>query len=165
MTARDAWVFSGRPFDVADSRNLRQRQAAELVAPGDVNAKYSPGGVTDLEHFVQALQIEVGAVDASVRVPGTLEATERLAQGGHMPEHLAGRIQEAYGFLRRLIDALRVVRGNARDLTIPPLETPAFAYLARRLYFDTPEHLAEAIAVRMEFARWLWEEGGLLRAV
>ncbi len=165
VAARDAWVYSGRRFDVSNSRHLRSRQAAELVSPGTINAKYSPGGVTDLEYFVQALQIEVGASDPAVRVPGTLEAVERLVRGGHLPEHLGGKIQEAYGFMRRLIDALRVVRGNARDLTIPQPGSPAFAYLARRLYFQAPADLAEALDVRMEFARWLWEERGLLRAV
>ena len=163
IAARDEWVYSGRPFDVANSRHLRQRQAAELVPSGAVNAKYSPGGVTDLEYFVQALQIEIGAFDPSVRVPGTLEAVERLSRGGHLPEHMAAKIQEAYGFMRRLIDALRVVRGNAKDLTIPQIGSPAFAYLARRLSFETPRDLAEALEVRMAFARWLWEERGLLQ--
>ena len=43
------------------------------------------------------------------------------------------RLQEAYNFLRDLINALRMVRGNAKDLTVPSPDDEAFAFLARRL--------------------------------
>jgi glutamate-ammonia-ligase adenylyltransferase len=38
--------------------------------------------------------------------------------------------------LRQLIGALRVVRGNARDLTVPGAGTEEYGFLARRLGFD-----------------------------
>jgi len=160
---RDAWVYSGAPIDVGDILHLRQRQAAELVPMGQVSAKYSPGGVVDIEYFVQALQIEHGHADASIRVPGTLEAAQLLADGGYVPELFAAKLQDAYGFLRRLIDALRVDRGHAKDLTIPLTNSKAFAYLARRLYFESPARLAEAIDVRMRFGQSLWESFERLR--
>jgi glutamate-ammonia-ligase adenylyltransferase len=155
-TMRDTWVYSGAPIDIADILHLRERQATELVPSGQVSAKYSRGGVVDIEYLVQALQIEHGHANPSIRVPGTLEAAQRLADGGYVPELLAAKLQDAYGFLRRLIDALRVDRGHAKDLTIPPTDSKAFAYLARRLYFDSPERLAEAIDVRMRFGQSLW---------
>ena len=161
---RDAWVYSGGPLDLANILRLRQRQATELVGPGEVNAKYSPGGLVDLEYFVQALQIEAGAADPAVRTPGTLEGAELLAQAGYLPAMTAARIQESYGLMRRLIDALRVVRGNARDLAIPATDSKAFAYLARRMYYETPADLARAIEVRMAFGRSLWERFEELRA-
>ena len=34
-----------------------------------------------------------------------------------------------------LIDGLRMVRGNAKDLTVPPYDSEAFAFLARRLRY------------------------------
>jgi glutamate-ammonia-ligase adenylyltransferase len=43
------------------------------------------------------------------------------------------RLREAYVFQRDLIDALRIVRGHARDLTVPPPESEEFLFLARRL--------------------------------
>ncbi len=163
VAQRDDWVYSGAPIDVGDILHLRERQSAELVPSGQVSAKYSPGGVVDIEYFVQALQIEHGHADASIRVPGTLEAAQRLADGGYVPELFAAKLQDAYGFLRRLIDALRVDRGHAKDLTIPPSDSKAFAYLARRLYFESPDHLAQAIEVRMRFGRALWESFERLR--
>jgi glutamate-ammonia-ligase adenylyltransferase len=156
IEARDAFVYSGAPLDLQDIAHLRSRQASEL-ATGDLDAKYGAGGVVDIEYFVQALQIEVGAIDPTVRAAGTLEGCELLRRGGWIPELLAAKLQDAYLFLRQLIDGLRVVRGNAKDLAVPDRESREFAYLARRLYFERPEDLARAIDVRMAFARGLWD--------
>ena len=128
--SRDAFVYSGSPVDVENILHLRRRQASELVSPGTVSSKYSPGGLVDLEYFVQARQIAVGHLDPGVRVTGTLDAIDRLAQGRHMSENHAREIGQGYQFLRRLIDALRVVRGNAKDLTIPKLDSQESEYLA-----------------------------------
>lgn len=152
---RDAFVYSGAPLDRLEIAHLRARQADELVPAGEVSAKHSPGGVVDIEYWVQARQIEVGAADIRVRTPSTLTALERLVDGGHIPTDLGRETAEAYAFLRRLIDALRVVRGHARDLTIPPQDSKAFAYLARRLELD-PEALRSAIDRHMASARALW---------
>ena len=63
-----------------------------------------------------------------------------------------------YEYLRRLIDALRVVRGNARDLALPAPESRAEAYLARRLGLDSGEELRTTLAERMTAARASWED-------
>jgi glutamate-ammonia-ligase adenylyltransferase len=159
VAARDAFVYSGAPLDVENILHLRRRQAQELVPSGAVSAKHSPGGLVDVEYFVQACQIAVGHADASVRVTNTLDAIDRLAQGGHMRQELASELRETYEFLRRLIDALRVVRGHARDLTIPPEDSREFAYLSHRLQLESPAQLRDAIAARMESAKALWGRG------
>lgn len=159
VQARDAFVYAPSPLDLENIRHLRQRQATELVPPGAVNAKYSPGGLTDIEYYVQALQILFGQRDASVRVTNTLEAIERLSRAGYLDGERAHALSETYSFLRRLIDALRVVRGHAKDLTIPSPHTREFAYLARRLQHSSPDELQRAIATNMGFAAALWEAG------
>ncbi|MFH1523979.1 MAG: hypothetical protein ABIF04_03365, partial [Chloroflexota bacterium] len=40
-------------------------------------------------------------------------------------------------FLRWLIDSLRVVRGNSKDINIPQLDSEEFAFLARRLRYGS----------------------------
>ena len=52
-------------------RAMRERQLRHLVTPGTVNAKYSQGGLVDLEYIVQGLQITHGAADPSLRVTNT----------------------------------------------------------------------------------------------
>jgi glutamate-ammonia-ligase adenylyltransferase len=108
---------------------------------------------------VQACQVAVGHLDPGVRVSNTLNAIERLARGRHLSEEKARGLSNTYSFLRRLIDALRVVRGHAKDLTIPAIESREFAYLARRLQYDSPEQLQEAIASQMGLARRVWDSG------
>jgi glutamate-ammonia-ligase adenylyltransferase len=149
---RNAYVYSGSPLDRGDISHLRTRQATELVPAGVVNAKYSAGGVVDLEYWVQARQIEAGHSDDRVRVPNTLLAVQRLREGGHVEAALAQQITATYSFLRRLIDALRVVRGHARDLAIPSNSARDFAYLARRLGTN-PAALDGEINRHMAFAR------------
>lgn len=127
--------------------------------PGAVSAKHSLGGLVDIEYFVQACQIAVGHRDPGIRVTNTLDAIGRLAQGGHLASTRARELADAYGFLRRLIDALRAVRGNAKDLTIPPAGEREFAYLARRSEFDSSSKLEDAIATWMGLAGSVWEGG------
>ena len=56
----------------------------------------------------------------------------------------ATRLRAAYVFQRNLIDALRIVRGHARDLTVPSAESEEFLFLARRLgYGSEVERLKE----------------------
>ena len=85
---------SGRPLDKENILHLRRRQAEELVRPGTVNAKYSPGGLVEIEYFVQAWQTAVGHLDARVRVGNTIDAISRLADGGHMRSERTGELRE-----------------------------------------------------------------------
>ncbi len=142
----DAYVFSGTPFDVAAMRAMRERQLRHLVTPGTVNAKYSQGGLVDLEYIVQGLQITHGAADPALRVTNTAEAIERLAAAGVISAENGVRLGEALLFLHQLINALRMVRGSNRDLTVPAEESEEFAFLARRLgYGNDPARLGVAI--------------------
>ena len=84
---------------------------------------------------MQALQITHGAQDPTVRSTNIREAMAALAAGGYLSQGDYTQLRRAHTFLRWLIDGLRMVRGNARDLTVPPPESEAFAFLARRLRY------------------------------
>ena len=155
VEVRDAFVYSGIPLDMKNILHLRNRQASELVQAGSVNAKYSPGGLVDVEYFVQAQQIAVGHTDPNVRVTNTLDAIDQLARGGHISKQRTSELRETYGFLRQLIDALRGVRGHARDLAIPSVDSREFAYLTRRLKYESSLKLQRAIAIHMDTAGML----------
>jgi glutamate-ammonia-ligase adenylyltransferase len=156
VQARDAFVYCPKPVNYDNIVHLRHRQAAELVSANSISAKHSLGGLTDIEYFVQAKQIEAGGRNPNVRTTNTLEAISRLHQYGSLSPTLAEKLALAYRFLRRLIEALRVVHGQAKDLTIPPRDSRDFAHLARRLDYDSAFPLQTDIQRHMSFARQLW---------
>lgn len=134
---RDELIYNGDPFDVAAMRAMRERQIRHLVTAGTINAKFSPGGLVDVEYLVQGLQIIHGHGDPGLRLPNTHEAMVALAAAGHLSPEQYELLHQAHIFLRRLINALRMVRGNAKDLTVPPPESEEFAFLAHRLNYGS----------------------------
>ncbi|HET6425633.1 MAG TPA: glutamine synthetase adenylyltransferase, partial [Planctomycetaceae bacterium] len=132
---RDRILYTGDAFDFAAVRAIREQQLRKLVQPGTFHAKLSPGGLVDVEYLVQALQITHGHHSVELRNPNTRAAARALNAAGVLPQDDLQRLLDAYIFLRRLIDALRMVRGDARDLTVPPVRSEEFEFLARRLNY------------------------------
>ena len=114
---------------------MRERQLRHLVTAGTVNAKFSPGGLVDVEYLVQGLQLLYGGQHASLRQTNTAGVIDTLRLEGLLSDDDHRALRDALVFLRRLIDALRMVRGNAKDLTVPPAGSEELAYLARRLHY------------------------------
>jgi glutamate-ammonia-ligase adenylyltransferase len=132
---RDRFTYSGRDWDLKTALHLRQRQVRELVEPGKINVKYSPGGIIEVEYAAQYLQIAHGKEHPELRTTSTLEALDRLCQLRLISEKEHADLRQGYLFLRTLIDALRIVRGNARDLILPEVTSEEFKALARRLNY------------------------------
>ena len=130
---RDTFTYSGAEWDSKDALHLRSRQIRELVKPGEINVKYSAGGIVDIEYAVQYLQLQHGHKHRSLRVTNTLVALHRLRDLGILAEKEHAELNSAYLFLRHVIDALRIVRGDASDLLLPPQDSEEFKSLARRL--------------------------------
>ncbi len=158
MSVQDTLVYSPEPLDLDDILHMRRRQATELVNKPAVNAKLSAGGLVDIEYYVQAWQIARGREDTDLRLTNTVEAVDALSRKGHISDTLSDEIGEAYQFLRKLIDGLRIVRGNAKDLDIPLAGTKEFQRLAHRMAEDGSDDLGLHISEYMAFARRLWEE-------
>ena len=156
LEVRDAFVYSERLFNYPNLIHLRQRMATELVDSGTVNLKYSPGALVDIEFFLQAQQIKHGVADPELRVPNSMQALKRLQYAGLVEADRADCIRRAYRCFRRTIDALRAVRGNAKDLTLPDPSSADYRYLARRLGFADSEALSQEIAWSRELSRGLF---------
>lgn len=137
VALRDAYLFTGEPFDVAAMRAMRERQLRHLVTAGTFNAKFSPGGSVDIEYLVQGLQITYGHADPALRQTNTAAAMSALHAAGIFDDADYTNLVEAHVFIRRLVNALRMVRGNTRDLTVPAAGSEEFVFLARRLGYGT----------------------------
>jgi [glutamine synthetase] adenylyltransferase / [glutamine synthetase]-adenylyl-L-tyrosine phosphorylase len=136
VAVRDRLLYTGEAFDVTAMRAMREKQLHQLVAAGTFNAKLSPGALVDCEYLVQGLQITHGADHPAVRVANTRDALKALEGAGVLSREDRIVLRDAYRFFRRLIDALRMVRGDARDLTVPPTGSEEFQFLARRLSYE-----------------------------
>jgi glutamate-ammonia-ligase adenylyltransferase len=166
---RDAFVYSRERWDVPNAVALRMQQIAERSRPDQTNVKYSPGGLIDIEYAVQYLQLMHGHEHPGVRSVNTLQALAALQTARLIDEQDAGRLRDAYLFLRTVIDGLRIVRGHAKDLVLPPQSSEAFIYLARRLGYMTEDwqagaaafadHLRQHMRHAREFFRRRFESG------
>jgi glutamate-ammonia-ligase adenylyltransferase len=136
---------------------LRGRQARELVKPGQVNVKYSPGGIIDIEYAAQYLQLLRGKDHPELRVTSTLEALDQLRRLNLISETESEMLRAAYLFLRNLIDALRIVRGDASDLALPEENSDEFKTLARRLGYRERDWMNGAIALAADIRRCMKE--------
>jgi glutamate-ammonia-ligase adenylyltransferase len=134
---RDEYVYNSTLFDVTAMRAMREKQVRHLVAAGTFNAKFSPGALVDIEYLVQGLQINYGVKDKTLRLTNIREAMAALHQAGLLSTEDYDRLRKAHTFMRWLIDSLRVVRGNAKDVNIPPYDSDEFAYLTRRLQYGS----------------------------
>ncbi|MCX6064438.1 MAG: glutamine synthetase adenylyltransferase, partial [Chloroflexi bacterium] len=132
---RDEFVYNGAPFDVTSMRAMRERQVRHLVSAGKFNAKYSPGGLVDIEYLIQGIQITHGATNPALRLTNIRQAMAALNKAGIINDEDYTKLHKAQTFLRWLIDAMRVVRGNSKDVTVPAYGSEEFAFLARRLMY------------------------------
>lgn len=163
---RDQLIYNRAPVDFQSLAGLREKQIQQLVRPGHVNAKLSPGCLVDCEYLVQTLQQACGHLHPRLRSTSTTEALQALRDFQLIPEADGAALDAAYRFFRRLIDALRMVRGAARDLEIPPPASEEFAFLARRsglgsdypqLKRDLDERMAAVIEVSRRWQTMKWE--------
>jgi glutamate-ammonia-ligase adenylyltransferase len=148
---RDELLYSGAGLDLAQLASARQKQLDERVRRGELNAKLSPGALLDLEQTIMLLQLKYGAARSELRTPYLREALERLAVLGILSPAEGERLEEAYRFLRRLINSLRMLRGTAADLFLPEGDSGEYVHLARRMGYTAAGGLAPAQRLHLDF--------------
>jgi glutamate-ammonia-ligase adenylyltransferase len=157
---RDRFVYGPEPFDLEGCRRMRRLQVEQLVRPGTINGKYSPGALVDVEYFVQALQIAHGGRVPALRTPNTQQALAALGAAGRLAPEPVEALRSGYRFFRALVDALRVAHGLAKDLTVPRPESEEFVLLARRMRRPDPARLQSELDDRIRQTRALADRLG-----
>jgi len=130
---RDAIVYNDSPVDTNAFFELRRKQMDHLVNTKKQNAKFSGGGLVDVEYSVQLLQREHGFKAPELRTTNTQKALRALLEREIITPSEYEKLYNAYAWFRRMINSLRIVRGNAKDLEIPATDTLEFDFLARRM--------------------------------
>ncbi|MFQ5778408.1 MAG: hypothetical protein ACE5IP_10420 [Terriglobia bacterium] len=95
-----------------------------------LNVKLAPGGIRDIEFFVQCLQRLYGQQDPWVRATGTLVGLHKLYEKGYLAGHDHFRLAGAYQFLRQVEHRLQLEQGQQTHVL--PQEREALGLLARR---------------------------------
>jgi len=163
-------IYSAGTFDFSAMRAMRERQVRQLVRGGSINVKLSDGGIVDCEYAVQALQLTFGLDMITLRHSNTLRSLREAAELNLINSTHCEAIETAYVFLRELIDCLRMVRGNAKDLTLPVQGSRDWQLLARRMksIHDSPvplDEIEEQMAIVREFSTWVEQRCLKLRDV
>lgn len=92
-------------------RNLKARieEAQSLRSGEGLNVKTGPGGIREVEFFVQALQLVYGGREPWIRERNTLRALHRLVQKGILSFPDAEALSRAYRFLRSLEHRIQIL--------------------------------------------------------
>ncbi|MBL8816135.1 MAG: glutamine synthetase adenylyltransferase [Planctomyces sp.] len=159
-SACHAAIYSAGHFDFSAMRAMRERQVRQLVRGGTINAKLSDGGLVDCEYAVQAIQLTFAAALPSLRHPNTRRSLHEAARLSLIDPHRQKAVDAAYVFLREIVDCLRMVRGNARDLTIPEVGSADYEQLSRRMQSIHASQiplsgLETQMNVLREFSQWV----------
>ena len=147
---RDELVYRAEAIPLADVHAMRRRQLAEHGAGERRNAKFSAGALVDVEYAVQMLQVRHGDTHAALRTSSVHRALQALAGEGILEPAEAEQVRGAYDFYRRLINALRILRGSARDLHLPAASAVECSHLARRMGYQGTAELTPAQLLYLE---------------
>jgi [glutamine synthetase] adenylyltransferase / [glutamine synthetase]-adenylyl-L-tyrosine phosphorylase len=148
---RDEMLYFSQGLDLRRLKDLRERQMLENTRGGRLNAKFSPGGLVDVEYGVQILQVMHGCTYPELRTPRIHQALHALKDAEILSPGEVLRLLDAYDFLRRLINGMRMLRGSARDLFLPAPDSAEFTHLARRMGYERGGPLSPSDRLRVDF--------------
>jgi glutamate-ammonia-ligase adenylyltransferase len=122
-----------------------QRSAGHPERANDV--KLSRGGIREIEFTVQLLQVVRGGQFPELRTRPTLDALQRVAKAGLMPQATAEALSAAYVFLRRVEHRIQYL--DDQQTHVLPTRDDDLAWMAQTLgYDDTRAFLSDLDAHR-----------------
>lgn len=133
LKLRDDFIYLSSSIDPSEIFSMRQKQIDKEVKKGRRNAKFGPGALLDVEINVQLLQVRHGKKYPEFRQSSMYHVLQSLRKIEELDKEDMSCVLEAYEFFRRLINALRLRRGNAQDVSLPPDNDWELTHLARRM--------------------------------
>ncbi len=132
-TIRDQEVFERGlgPTGAEELSEMLEKIRTNLLAPGVVDIKYSPGGLVDIEFAVQAMQLRFAKGSPDLRSTRTYDILSALAVDGHGTDVDFDQILRAYEQLRTIESRLRMA--DLRGISALPTDEGQLNVLARRV--------------------------------
>jgi glutamate-ammonia-ligase adenylyltransferase len=137
------FVFARQMDDssLEEIKQVKHRSEKEYARPGDrIHVKQGPGGIRDIEFYVQYLQLLAGSKNPAVRAPATLEALLHLGQAKALLDGEEAQLALAYVFLRTVEHRLQLRMLTPQALI--PDHRGELESLARSLGFGGAGHAA-----------------------
>ncbi|MEO0390377.1 MAG: glutamine-synthetase adenylyltransferase [Pseudomonadota bacterium] len=124
---------------VQDAHDMRLAIRAHKGTGGPItlpahNMKLGRGGIREIEFFTQTRQLIAGGRDPDLRVRGTVQGLERLADKGWVPPDVAGSLSDHYRFARTVEHRVQMVR-DAQTHSLPS-DVAGFDRLAAMMDLD-----------------------------
>jgi [glutamine synthetase] adenylyltransferase / [glutamine synthetase]-adenylyl-L-tyrosine phosphorylase len=133
-----------------------KRSAGRPERANDI--KLSRGGIREIEFTVQLLQVVRGGQFPELRTRATLDALQRVAAAGLMPQAAASALAQAYVFLRRVEHRIQYL--DDQQTHVVPTDDADLGWLSRSMghagsgpFLSTLDAHREAVAT--EFDRLL----------
>lgn len=128
-----------RPWERRYANEIREMRHKMEHNAKPTNLKRGPGGLVDVEFIAQMLQLKHGAQNATVRVPGTIDALSALTKIGALSQDDFEFFSTSYRVLLAIVSRLRLMNTAARhDL---PEDHDEQVKLARLLGYPDREKL------------------------
>lgn len=122
----DYWAIA----DVHAIKNMiNAKVGAQSLSDPAPDVKLGPGGIREIEFFVQTQQIILGGRNPSLRVRGTLEGMQRLVDLGVVEPESATELTQAYEALRMVEHRIQML-DDAQTHTLPSFENRRAAVAA-----------------------------------
>jgi glutamate-ammonia-ligase adenylyltransferase len=107
---------------LADVHDMKRQMHAykghsEIAVEGH-NIKQGRGGIREIEFFAQTQQLIAGGRHPRLRTKQTLEALDRLVEGGWITDQVRDELADAYRFLRKVEHRLQMV-ADEQTHTLP----------------------------------------------
>ena len=128
--------------------DIRQQMEEKAKKAQGLELKVSPGGIVDIEFFVQILQVSYGKDKNILRIPHVLTALGLFKEEGMVPPDVLDEMLNAYRFYRLLEARHRMVRETGDDEL--PTDPDRLKRLAWRAGLGREKEAAEKMLERVE---------------
>ncbi|MBI5548613.1 MAG: bifunctional [glutamate--ammonia ligase]-adenylyl-L-tyrosine phosphorylase/[glutamate--ammonia-ligase] adenylyltransferase, partial [Deltaproteobacteria bacterium] len=149
------WRRSVDASTIEEMRALKARITSRAQARGD-DVKLGPGGIREIEFFIQTLQLLHGGRDRRLRERSTLGALANALVAGLLSARDHDALCEAWLLLRRVEHRLQMV--HERRTHALPSSPEALRSLALGLGFATAETFAAALGRHRSFVGELFSD-------
>ncbi|MEP1443008.1 MAG: bifunctional [glutamine synthetase] adenylyltransferase/[glutamine synthetase]-adenylyl-L-tyrosine phosphorylase [Hyphomicrobiales bacterium] len=127
----------------AMKRQTHLHKGHATIALAGHNVKLGRGGIREIEFFVQTQQLIAGGRNSQLRVTGTLEGLQLLAEAGWIDEQTAEVLSDHYRFLRNVEHRIQM-RFDEQTHTLPK-EDDAFEAIGCLMGFATRTEFEAAL--------------------